>query len=162
MGKVVDAEIIVKALSDHAKANLATIIGNINTEKNDGFLMKAPIAGAYLEISLNDKVMNFDPFVFTYIESVTSQVRGPNLSKEWRIGQVIFVAQKAIQLSKGEEYFNLRYQRAMEELGQSAWRTALRGYEFDVEALNPVDVQLQNTTNWHRVFGIELSLTLSN
>ncbi len=154
----IDAEVLFTKLKDYIKANISGVVTSINTEKNDSTLLVAPDAKAYVDLSLDSVVMNYDPFVFIYIDSVNSVIAGPSINKTIRFEICLFRARTG---KPDEQILGLRYMRLMEELGQMAWDKALRGFRYEVETLTPVDVQLANSTKWHRVYGIGLTVSLS-
>ncbi len=154
----IDAEILFFKLKDFIQANISGVVTSINTEKNDSTLLVAPEAGAYVDLSLDSAVMNFDPFIFIYIDSVQSVIAGPSINKTVRFEICLFRGKTG---KTDEQILGLRYMRLMEELGQMAWDKALRGFRYEVETLTPVDVQLVNSTKWHRVYGVALTVSLS-
>lgn len=154
----VDTEVLFFKIKDFIKANIAAVVASINADKNDTILLVAPEADAYVDLSLDSMVVNYDPFIFTYIDSIPSQIAGPNVAKTVRFEICIF---KAREGTPEEHILGLRYMRLMEELGKMAWDKALRGFRYEIETLTPVDVQLANSTKWHRVYGVALTVSLS-
>lgn len=154
----IDTEVLFFKLKDFIKANIADVVASINAEKNDSTLLEAPNEKAYVDLSLDDLVVNFDPFVFCYIESLPSLIAGPNVAKTIRFEACIFKARTG---KPDEHVLGLRYMRLMEEIGKLAWDKALRGFRYEIETLTPVTVQLANTTKWHRVYGVGLTVSLS-
>jgi hypothetical protein len=154
----IDTETLFLKLKAFVQANIAGVVAQINTEKNDSTLLVAPDAKAYVDLSLDSSVMNYDPFIFIYIDSVQSTIAGPAVNKNVRFEICLFKAKtgKTDELIQG-----LRYMRLMEDLAQLAWDKALRGFRYEVETLTPVDVQLANSTKWHRVYGVALTVSLA-
>lgn len=154
----IDVETLFFKLKDFIKANIADVVTKINDEKNDSTKLVAPEDKAYIDLSLDAGVVNYDPFMFIYIDSVLSQIQGSSVAKTVRFEICLFKAKSG----KPDEFIQgLRYSRLMEELGQLAWDKALRGFRYEVETLTPVDVQLANSTKWHRVYGVALTVSLS-
>lgn len=156
-----DAETILIKARQYIMANYEATRSAINTEKADGFNMKAIQSLAFVDQSLNDKVLNYDPFLFCYIDSVSSEVKGPSIAETLKIDCVLFVAGRGLEQSLGESLLNLRYSRLMRELGAGMWRKALPGVEYSMESLNPIDVSLDNSEDYHRVFGISVSVSVN-
>lgn len=154
----VDTEVLFYKLKDFIKANISGLVVAINEEKNDSTLLVAPDPKAYVDFSLDGSVVNYDPFVFIYIDSENSVIAGPNINSTVRFEVCLF---KAKTSKTDEMILGLRYSRLMKEIAQMAWDKALRGFRYEVETLSPVDVQLGNTTKWHRVYGVALTVSLS-
>lgn len=154
----VDTEIVFNKLKTFIKANIADLVAVINTEKNDSTVLVSPEANAYVDLSLDNTVVNYDPFIFIFIDSLPSQIVGPNVEKTVRFEVCLFKGRTG---KSDEHILGLRYLRLMEDLGKLAWDKALKGFRYEVETLTPVDVQLANSTKWHRVYGVALTVSLS-
>jgi len=155
----IDTEVLFNKLKAHFQANIPVVIAAINTEKGDGNDMLVPDSAAYIDLDLDTKAMNYDPFVFIYIDRQNSEVRGGVVSKEIKFDCTLFVAKSGLD---NENILALRYSRMMEEVASLAWDKAFRGFRFDIETLDPVDVQLRNSTKWHKVYGVALTVSLAN
>lgn len=154
----IDTEVLFYKLKDFIKANIAGLVTSINTEKNDTTLLVAPDPKAYIDLSLDSAVINYDPFIFIFIDSLPSQVNGPIVEKNIRFEVCLFKSRTG---KPDEHILGLRYLRLMEEIGALAWDKALRGFRYEIETLTPVDIQLNNQTKWHRVYGVALTVSLS-
>jgi len=154
----IDTEVIYFKLKEFIKANIAAQVALINTEKNDSTTISAPITSAYVDFSLDNVVVNWDPFIFMFIDAMPSQISGPNTEKKVKFEICLFKARSG---RTDEHIAGLRYLRLMEELGKLAWDKALRGFRYEIETLIPIDVQLSNQTKWHRVYGVALTVSLS-
>lgn len=154
----IDTEVLYFKIKDFIKANIATVAAAINDEKNDSIVVLVPEPNAYVDFTLDSVVPNWDPFIFIYIDSMPSQVAGPNIEKKIKFEICYFKARTG---RTDEQILGLRYMRLMEELGQLAFDKALRGFKYEIETLLPVDVQLNNQTKWHRVYGVALTVSLS-
>jgi len=159
----VDAEVLLSKLVAKLKAELPTIAAAIDAEKNDDLKLKVPNANAWVELSLDNVAMNYDTFCFIYLESMNTQARGPIVSRDLRFTWCLFAARTGTEAEgpNSESYLSLRYMRLMEDTAAKAWRDAFKGYEFMVESLTPIDVQLENSTQWHRVYGVTFSTSLT-
>lgn len=156
----VDTEVLFYDLKSYLQANIAAKVAEINSEKNDGLLMAAPPSNdAYLDLSLDQKVPNYNPFVFIHIDSQRTTSQGMNASKEIRFEVAYFVAKTG---KPAEIRLGLRYTRMLEEVAKGAWRNIMPGYTFDMEALDPVDAQLPSSDKWHKVYSVALTVTLAN
>jgi len=154
----VDTEILFLKLKQFVQSNIGAVVTAINTEKDDSTVLAAPEAKAYIDLSFDSAVINYDPFVFTFIDSISSQIAGPNIEKSIRFEVCIFKARTG---KPDEHILGLRYMRVMEELAELAWEKVFKSYRYEVETLTPVEVQLANQTKWHRVYGVALTVSLS-
>ena len=155
----VDAEVLLDKLKTFIKENIGTIISDINSEKNDSIVMSAPHANAYVELSMDNAILNYDPFIFIYVEPLPSIINGPRVQKDIKFEVVLFKAKESGITS--DSIMGLRYMRAMEELGIAAWDKVFKGFHYNIETMTPIDVQLVNSTKWHSVYGISLTVSLS-
>ena len=153
----VDTEVLFLKLKAFIQANIAGLATAINTEKNDSLLLVAPHNNAYVDLSLDGLVVNYDPFVFIYLDATPSFIAGPNVEKNVTFEVCIFKSRTG---KPDEHILGLRYMRLMEDLGKLAWDKTLKGMRYEIETLTPVDIQLANQTQWHRVYGVALTVSL--
>jgi hypothetical protein len=158
MAKKVDTEVVFLKLKSFIKENIAAVAAAIDAEKDDGKTLAVPIATAYVDLSLDGTVINWDPFIFIFVDDLPSQVAGPHVEKNVKFEICFFKAKTG---KPDEALMGLRYLRLMEELGRLAWDKALKGFRYEIETLTPVDVQLANSTKWHRVYGVALTVSLA-
>jgi len=159
----VDAEVLLSALVAKLKAKLPTVAAAITAEKNDSLVLKVPSSSAWVQLSMDNAVVNYDTFCFIYLDSMNTQSQGPIVSRDLRFVWCLFTARTGTNSAgqDSESLLSLRYMRLMEDTAAEAWRSARPGQEFTVESLTPVDVQLENSTQWHRVFGVTFSTSLT-
>jgi hypothetical protein len=155
----VDTEVLFLKIKQFIKDNISTVVASINADKNDSTTIAAPESNAYIDLSLDSNVSNYDSFIFIYIDSILSKPDGGSINKNVRFEICLFKAKSG---KDDENIQGLRYMRLMEELGQMAWDKALKGFRYEIETLTPVDVQLQNSNKWHKVYGVALTVSCHN
>lgn len=154
----------VEDLTDDIKAlmvaNLNTKIAAINAEKADSIVLKTIDDAAYIFQSLDERVMNYDPFVFYGLgASVESEGIGPAGSKMLPI-DVAIISFDLNNPDIGKRA--LRYNRALEEIFLDKWAD-FSGNNAKIKVKAPVliDFTLLNTSDPFRVIGVELEAHLA-
>jgi len=154
-----DVESLMTDIEGIMTAYLNDKIDAINTEKNDSIVLKNIDADAYIFQSLDERCMNYDPFVFYGLAgSVEANGIGPAISKKLLIdvSVITFDVDKA---NIGKRY--LRYNRALEELFIEKWHGYCRaGVKLKVKAPIFVDFTLLNSSEPFRVVAVELEANL--
>lgn len=131
----------------------------INVEKADSIVLDTIADDAYIFQSLDERVMNRDPFVFYGLaNSVEANGIGPAVSKKLKIHiAVISFAQNKSNI--GVRY--LRYNRAVEEAFLSQWDSfSSGGVKLKVTSPILIDFTLLNSSDTFRVVGVELEANL--
>jgi hypothetical protein len=154
-----DIETIFFDLLDFAKANLNTQITAVNTDKGDTVLDQIN-AGAWLVGSLDDSCKSYNNFVFAYIAETSATTVGNQVNRKGVFEFDIVIAEK----EDGNDYKRvLRYHRALEQTMIQAWDKICKGYDrAQINLLNPIDVQLYDSSYWSKVVGIQVEFNLAN
>jgi len=155
-----DTETFFDELQTFMIANLNTQITAINTEKADDIVLKSIDDSAYFFQSLDERVTNYNPFVFYGLAAdVESDGIGPAIAKKLRVH--ISVISFDLNLpSIGKRY--LRYNRALEEIFLSKW-DRVTNHAIKIKIRNPIliDFTLMNTSDLFRVIGVELEANIA-
>ena len=155
----VDVESVFTKSVKAFKANLISAIDSINLEKGD-FELPQIDDDAWVEGSLDEKVVNYDQSVFSFVDDIQVVVEGNAVSKNVVIEFDLMCNQRSDFLDYKRV---LRYQRALEEAAVNSWDTFLRGYDRGtVRLLTPVDIKLFNASFYTKVIGIQLEFNLVN
>lgn len=80
-----DLELLLTQLTAQFKTALNTAITAINTEKGAPTLMSTLDTNAWLIGSLDDKVKNYDNFVFGYVDDLNGLTNGQSVGKTYTI-----------------------------------------------------------------------------
>lgn len=158
MTKKIDPEVMIFLIADHAKAIINSKITAINEEKDDGITLDEIKDSAWFFQSLDDGNHNFDPFILYFIDDMTANGAGNQIARKIVLEFDIFL------INDQNENFQrkiLRYQRALEETLLSAWGKVGPTYALEVQALTPIDVKMQNSTNAHKVFGVTIEFEIA-
>lgn len=141
------------------KANLNGKITALNTEKGDAPQLLTIADGAYFFQTLNDKIANFNPFIFYGINDIEPGPIGPAMSEKYLIDLIVVVVDVGQDLLIGKRL--LRYNRALKDLIQSNWSSIGDGNKLKVRTLVPVAFKLANTSNEYRAIGITIEVNFA-
>ena len=155
----VDIETIFFKLVEYVKCNINDVVDSINIEK-DQCILKNFDERAFIIGSLDDRIKSFNNFVFAYIDSVTATTQGNVISRN-----AVFEFDVVLSENEdGNDYIRvLRYHRVLEETMNNAWDKICKGYDrATIKLLNPIDIKLYDSSNLHKVVGIQVEFTLTN
>lgn len=153
-----DVEKLLDDLETFFKANLNNKITAINTEKGDS-LLQAINQNAFLLGNLEDENKSYTPFVVIQIADVTSTVAGPVVAETYEIEVLMFLQDDYNSTNNWRQV--LRYWRALKETSSAAWDKVARGMQADISSLAPVSFRDSQTSNPMRVFGVQISFTIT-
>ena len=154
---ILDTEIICDKLRDYVKSKINDEIDLINQEKNDDIILEHISNDAYFFESLDDEVHNFDPFFFYYVDSTTTEVKGPSYAKAINIEFDLLV------VDDGDSHISrklLRYTRVMEKVLAQAFNRIMPSNNAELETLDSIDVKLKNSSKRHKAIGTRINFTI--
>jgi hypothetical protein len=155
-----DAEQFLNDVEAILKAHLPAKLAEISAEKADDMPIPAPKDESYMLQTLNDKVNNFTPFLVYGLAPGMDQGIGPSTAEEWVVSVVIGITDTGQHAKKYPAAKKLlRYRRALKEVFEDHWLKLRNGLKISVKGLTPVALQLQNSSEEHRVVGILISAT---
>lgn len=157
MGKKNDLETIYRNIETILRANLNACITAITAEKADSITLELIDDEAYLFQSMNDSVLNFDPWVFYSEDSTATTGLGPTGADEFSVGVLII---KQYQNSTDEMFKLLRYRRALKECFQAKWDKINPCGKVILSNISPVPFELANSNSPHILIGVELQGSL--
>lgn len=154
--KKYDTETFLRDVETFLKSNLNAEIVKINTEKAD-FNLDSIDDKAYIFQSLDDKVLNYSPSVFYYIDDIQSESIDSATSEEISIEVVVILSDK----KDGKlQYRLLRYLRALKDLFNNGFNKVHYSKKVKVESLVPIRFALQNSTNFVHAIGVRLTTVI--
>lgn len=153
MSKKYDLETLVYETEAFLKKNLNAQLRAIDSEKNDSITLEPISEKAYAIISMDDQVMNFDPFVFIDVNAIDAEPLGPVTLKTFTI-LVLIISEQANNPDKTKRL--LRYQRALQELVQTNWKSISGGIAFKIQEIPVQDIILINSSNFHKMSGVQI------
>lgn len=134
--------------------NLNTVIGAINTEKNDSITLKTVDANAYFLQTLDSAAANYDPYILYGIENIETVSMGPHSGHKVTVSVVIVLADfEDLNVTKRI----LRYGRALEQCFQENFQNNDQGLRIEVQSLVPVQFQALNSSYRYRAIGVLLT-----
>jgi hypothetical protein len=154
--KKYDTESFLRDIETFLKANLNNAITALNTEKGD-FNLKLVDDLAYIYQTLDDKVVNFSPALFYYIDDIVSEGIHSATSEEITVELVIILADEKDNLT---QYKLLRYLRVLKDLFNLNFNKVHYSKKVKVESLVPIVFALQNTTNYVHAIGVKLTTVI--
>lgn len=160
MTQDIDFETICDDVLSIMTANLNQKITDINTEKGDSITLKAVPTGAYIFGSLNGKTANYDPFVFYGIQAINEIEDDVQVyaASSIEIAVVVLLADMGDDIEIDRRL--LRYGRALKEVFEDHFELSQSGGKIRVSSKPPVEVQLKNSSNFHRACGVTLGIEL--
>lgn len=156
-----DIEVMINSVVGLIKNNLNARLTAIAAEKNDGITLPAlDVNNAIAVISLNDKIMNYDPFVFIGVEDIQTEGFGPASSHEVQLSVVLIKSEDLNTTYMWQQM--LRYMRAISEVIEQNFADLLCGGQIRIKNLAPKDITELNSSKQFRGTGISLSLPVSS
>lgn len=155
-----DLETFFDELEDFMKSNLNNSIAAINTEKSDSIVLKTIDDNAYTLQTLDERVVNYDPFVF-YGMAADAEVlpTGPYTARIIK-ADIAIVAADENNPNIGKRFF--RYARALEEIFLNNWNSIGNlGIKFKVSNPFLFEFELLNTTQTFRAVGVQLEAAIA-
>lgn len=128
----------------------------INVEKGD-FEIKEVSENAYCFQSLDERAMNYSPFLIYGFDDIISVSNGPLNADSVLFSATIIIADDGAKniMSK-----LLRYQRALREVFQKHWDEIGHAQKGEIKSLNPLAFQFANSSHPSRAIGIQIMSTL--
>jgi len=155
-----DVEIFLDEIESHLKSYLNTKLAEIDSEKDDGITLDTINSNAYVVQSMGENVVNYDPFVFIGISSLSGNASGPVVAQEVtaEIDVIMFDKQDKNSITK-----LWRYQRALTEVVNDYYFRILRTRgKLVVTGLTPVSLTAMNDDRPYKAIGIEIQTDIIN
>lgn len=154
-----DLETLVSKIDTAVKANFTARVAELNLEKGNAPVLEDLPAQAWLFGSLNDAVKNFKNFVYYYVDDIQTKTAGPRYTQDITLEFDFFLFDRQDNLI---EKWIMRYQRVLIDAIMDTWNKVGQGYgKATVASLAPIDVKLNNSSHYHKLFGVTLNFTLS-
>jgi hypothetical protein len=143
--KTYDVETLVDDLVTMFKAKLGAAITSINSEKGDTLLV-APDANAWFFQNLNDKMFNYEPFVFYAVDPILEQSNSASTSENVKISFEIALVDKG-EIDTDSFYRKLlRYTRAFREVFLTNGRNIDSSVSMTIGSLSPLGIEVDGRT----------------
>lgn len=157
-----DIEAFILAVEAKVKADLNTRLAAITTEKGDSLSLPTVHASAYSLVSLNQELMNYDPFVWIPLAGIETGTPNPQIGPY--TVQRVELSVLVVKIDSREDNDNwkrlLRYQRALREILEEGFAKIRNGYTVRVTSMRPETVRLQNSTVVHHLVGVSLDVQI--
>lgn len=150
-----DKEVVLDKMETLLKAELNTKLLAIDTEKADGITLKPVSDNAYLKISMNNKLANYNPFIFLDVLDPASEgiATATNQTEGFQAALVLVDNGNDLDINRRI----LRYGRALQEIFEKNVYKICPPDEFSVQALAPMPFKLQNSKSDFRVIGVNIT-----
>lgn len=149
-----DLESILDQVLAFLKENLNDKIEDLNDEKADDIVLPKVDNDAYMFLSLNDKVANFNPFVVLNIQQVDSESIGGSTARRYQINVFVVMVDAGQDVNIGRKI--LRYGRVFSSLFESNFRKINPALQFEIKDLEPVAFRLLDSSDNYRAVGVTL------
>lgn len=130
-----DLESFTSDIETLLKANLNTKIAAIDTEKADGITTGPVNDAAYFFQSLNEDVVNLDPFIFWGVDNIVSDSLGPATLETVSVAIMLVMEDTAEDGNLRKRM--LRYKRALQEVFQDNWDKTSNRVKIKVQTFPP-------------------------
>jgi hypothetical protein len=154
-----DLENLMDSLDAYFKANLNTKITAINAEKNDSIILPLLDTNAFILGDLENTNKNFNHFILIQMTNSNTIVVGNQVAQEYTIEILMFMSDNYQEKQSWRKVY--RYWRALLETAQGAWDKTRIGSKADITTLNPISVDVNQSSNSMKLFGIELNFTIA-
>lgn len=164
--KKVDIEVILDEIKSALQAKFNSKLDEIQAEKSAGDLAAGRIvavqhvdANAYVMQSMNDSVINYDPFILCRLDDPGAVGIGPATAKNYKIT----VALCCSDTGQDKEIFRrlYRYSRALEETFEAYFAGITSGFKLSIESLAPIQFALANSSNDYKAVGVSITVGIA-
>lgn len=149
----VDPEVLVYRVIDYLKANLNTAIAAMNAEKADDTSILTVADQAYHVQTLNNEIVNTNPYLILGIDYPSSSSVGPATLKVVSVEVALILADDGA-LDIARKMF--RYGRVLEELFNNGFEKIHPNYRFKVNSLVPIPIRAIDSNDPYRAVGVEI------
>lgn len=155
-----DLESFITEFEAKLKPLLAAKILEINAEKNDDLVLDQIPDEAWVFNNLDIIAKNYKDFIFFFIDDISGEINGPSYTEDITLEVDIFIQDRQ---DKFVEKRILRYSRALREAVAQTWDTVGVGYDkASIKAMAPIDIKLNNSSFYHKIFGVSLIFSIIN
>jgi hypothetical protein len=152
---IFDEEKLLFDLETLVKSKLSAKLLSISNEKNDGITLEAPNADAWFD-SANDRVFNYNPFVYFGISDCKPFSVGNVSSREVTLFfEICFTDSGNFASTKKV----LRYTRALREIIEENYKKFAQAGTLKIEQMVPVTVDNQSAR--YKIGGIYISCAIA-
>jgi hypothetical protein len=133
MAKKYDTETFILAITAYLKANFEAKLTEITNEKNDDItLTSVDTTGGYFVQTLNDKVVNYNPYIFIgIIDKLSSDSIESASAQQIPLEVALVIADSGEDSNLWIKLF--RYQRAFKEIFENGWNKQSLGPRVSVQ-----------------------------
>jgi hypothetical protein len=150
-----DIETVLNSVETFLKANLNAEITAMNTKKADAITLASVDSDAYFLQSLNNRIANFNPFVFYGVEALKAEAGiGPATKTVYSLNVVIVLADAGEDIDVDRRMF--RYGKVLSDLFHKNWSRITRSDTVEIESREPVRFKLLNSSDDFRAVGVIL------
>lgn len=151
-----DLESMLYDIEAFLKSKLNDQINSVSAEKGDGLSLDNIGDNAYAVQTMDNKVMNYEDFVYIGCTDIRTIGNGPSTAKDYGIVCMIVSGGKMNQLQNVKRMF--RYGRALERTFELNWdRIGTHRVKFNIESIPPQEYQNINGTKMFQAVGVVLS-----
>lgn len=147
-----DLETILDSVVTLFNSKFNTKLSSISTEKNDSITLAQLDSRAFGLLSLNEKVMNYDPFIAVLIDDLKST--GIKSATATVASMFIICVKEDAGMDAEMHRKMLRYQRAVQEVLEENWDDLTTGSFYEIQGLAPQQLKGLNTSKLFRGAGV--------
>lgn len=139
--------------------NFNTELTSITTDKGDGIILPTLHTDAYALQSMNDEVMNHDPFIAYGLSNIETVSNGPQVHEKLFFQVVIVLADGG---KKDINRIMFRYARALGKIFEDNWQIVASGTKINVNRSTVVPFESLDSSASYKAVGIEIEINLAS
>lgn len=154
-----DFEEILAEVKTVITGNLSAKLLAIATEKGDSIVLPPVDANAYAMQSMDQFVMNYDPFIVYGVSNIETIPNGPMNSEKIQMEIIIVLA------DNGRSNINqimFRYLRSLKEIFQENWQLHNTSSKININSSTVVPLESLDSSAQYKAVGIEIETFLTS
>ena len=155
---MIDIETVCNEVKSVIQSNIVAKLAEITTDKGDSLTLDAIDTDAYFFQTLNQKTVNYNPFVYYGVAAIDGDSQGGQTVTALDIFILVCISDEFQDLLIANKLF--RYQRAIKEIFEETFDLPESGVRVRVQNQVPVDIRLSDSAEIHRVIGVTLRAEL--
>jgi hypothetical protein len=152
----------METVAEQLKAILVADFNNklteISTEKGDSVELPSVDDEAYAFQTMDNKVINYDPFICYGVEDVE------NISNQQSSAEDVTYSAVIVLGDNGRQDINrimLRYSRALKEVFEANWQNYNTGTNIEVSRSTVIPLEALDSSATYKAVGVQLKVVLS-
>ncbi len=157
MSRKYDIENLLDGIKDLLVSKLNTKMTEIDGLKNDGLTMRQVNSLAYAFQGMNEKVMNFNPYIVYGVESIDTIESIGGSAIDVTSSVVLVLSESGVA---NIDRLMIRYSRALKEVIEENYQSVGKGIKMTVNQFMPISFKLNSDDTVYKAVGININATI--